>query len=162
MDDTIPSIVMRLIEGLPPALRMEASKTGRDDSDYLDKLQRFEDSMEKNGYVELGGFWQPDHFDDSVEKLSEGDDAQVSVGDARDRTTALLLLDENGNSVGVITNDLDRWGPGDYPGFLYAVTQSVGSSRFPVKVTHIEPQPTDTDGIHFTVRILPTAIDSTK
>ena len=162
VEDTTSSNVEKLIEGLPPALRMEASKTGRHDSRYLDKIQRFKDFMQKNGYVELDGFWEPDNFDDSIEKLSERDDAQVSVGDARQRTTVLLLLDENGNSVGIITNDFDRWGLGAYPDFLRAVTRSVGSSCFPVKVTHIEPQRKDTGRIYFTVRILPTAIDSAK
>lgn len=162
VDDTTSSNVKKLIEGLPPALRMEASKIGRHDSGYLDKKQRFKDSMQKNGYVELQGFWEPDKFNDSIEKLSERDDAQVSVGDAGRRTTVLLLLNENGNSVGVITNDLERWGLGAYSDFLHAVTRSVGSSCFPVKVTHIEPQPKATSRIYFTVRILPAAIDSAK
>ena len=159
VDEAKSLTVKKLIEKLPPALKMEASKKRDRVSDFSAKMQRFQESMQKNGYVELEGFWEPDEgFDGSIEKLSKGDDAQVSVGDAGARITALLLLDEDGNKIGVLLNDSRRWGGGAYPDFLHAVTGSVGSSRFPVKVNSVEPQPTDEGRVYFTVRILLTTI----
>lgn len=91
-DDAISDIVKRLAEELPPALRVEVSKDRFRDSSYFKKKQRFQDSMRKNGYVELKGFWEPDKgFSDSIKNLSAGDDAKASVGDADHRIMCLLL-----------------------------------------------------------------------
>jgi hypothetical protein len=157
--DRISSIVEKLIADLPPELQIEASKNTERNSGYFKNIEAFESSMAKDSYIDLDGFWEPNEgFDESIEIMSVGEDAWVAVGDATARITALLLHDDNGNKLGVKTNSIFPWGEGSYSEFLNAVTSSMGSSRFPVKIVEIELQKSDSKGINFVVRLFSNAI----
>lgn len=105
IDFAMSEQIANLSKKLPPELRNKNVK----EPSKVEKVKEATISLGKSaieeGYLRLRAFWEPrDAFMKDLSQLSVGSKVYVARGITNTRTGAILLYDEDGNSLAVVTN----------------------------------------------------------
>jgi hypothetical protein len=141
------SEINKLVERLPASLKMSTTNS------FDVQLKKNQDLLYKkynrNGYLELDGFWEDD-FEKDICDLNIGDKIYVSISDVGSRSGAFIAYDEEGKSVGVITNNLRT----RYQLFSLALIEFLGKSKFQLEITEITRDDRDSGRHYFKGRVI--------
>ncbi len=102
------------IEDLTRQLPLEMRQIVRTEDDYdeevADAITLLEDTLESFGFIEFRVFWDlDDSFEKEPKSLKVGDECYFSDGITTNRGTCILAYDQDGLSVGVVTNLFLIW-----------------------------------------------------
>jgi hypothetical protein len=94
-----------LSKKLPPSLRIKRSIFDDSTKSVKDSVIQLGKLILEDGYLELRAFWEPrDAFMKDFSGINVNDNVYVARGITNTRTGAILLYDEEGNSLAVVIN----------------------------------------------------------
>jgi|DeeseametaMP0747_FD_contig_123_23512_length_7049_multi_7_in_0_out_1_5 hypothetical protein len=97
--------IEELSKKLPPSLRTKISVSDDSEKSVKEAVIYLRKLILEDGYLDLRGFWEPrDAFMKDLSRINVSDNVYVARGITNNRTGAILLYDDDGNSLAVVTN----------------------------------------------------------
>jgi hypothetical protein len=154
--DENDAVVEKLISTLPKSLKISADEFR---SDYMSRIHRgvitLRREEKRKGYIELRGFSESS-FDKDICNFKAGDILQVRIGDDNEnRIGVLIAYDDEGNSVGVMTNKMGGIAQG-YSDAADMLIRYLGKSIFRIEILDIDSskEKQEDERHYFTAKIL--------